>query len=146
MNEDKIATEFNRIFKNPKRLKKAMVKSIQEQNELTRKCTNMNELKEQIRKLLVDNGCRLDNDSAVSRTVDLLATYTAKKELEARIDERLDIRERLNNIHYKYPNDDANSDRLFRNDFMSIFSEYMDETIKIINQLQSQLTNNKEKQ
>lgn len=35
--------------------------------------------KEQIRKLLVENGCRLDNDSAVSRTVDLLATHTAKR-------------------------------------------------------------------
>ena len=46
----------------------------------------MNELKDQIRNLLVENGCRLDNNLATSRTVDLLAIYTTRKELEARID------------------------------------------------------------
>jgi hypothetical protein len=48
------------------------------------------------------------------------------------IKERLNIRAIMNAIHYKYPNDDANSDRLFRNEFMSEFSKFMDETTEMI--------------
>lgn len=71
----------------------------------------------------------------------IMSLFTHQLEL-AKIAERLDIRGRINYIHDKYPGDSTEDDRLFRNDFMEMFSEYMDETTKMVKAL-SELTKQK---
>lgn len=51
---------------------------------------------------------------------------------KAVIQDRLDTWQRFKTIHEKYPNNDKDSDRKFRNDFMSEFSKFMDETTTMI--------------
>lgn len=75
----------------------------------------------------------------------LCGTENAKKSItslieaeveKAVIQDRLNTWQRLTSIHEKYPNDDKDSDREFRNDFMSEFSKFMDETTELIKNLQ----------
>ena len=94
------------------------------------------QLREKIEKEIeILHNCWLEDDYD---TTDPDAQSTIKKLLDLieqeKKNERLDFWHRFISIHDKYPDDDTDSDRLFRNDFMSEFSKFIDETTE---QLQS---------
>ena len=81
-------------------------------------------------------------DSFYGTIYEVMSLFTHQLEL-AKIAERLDICGRINYIHDKYPGDSTEDDRLFRNEFMKMFSEYMGETTKMVESL-PELTKQKE--